>query len=146
MFAAERTQEILEDIARLKRDGEIGAVPVFPDSPLAGWTTEVFRRHRRALERGTDGTVFTGGDFRLIETVEQSKAIGRIHGGAVILAGSGMCDAGREPLDVGQGPPAPKEHASRRYGRREMLMGRTAILNSDAHPKAVHELARVLAA
>jgi metallo-beta-lactamase family protein len=95
VFAVERTQEILDDIARLKRDGEIGAVQVFLDSPLAGRTTEVFRRHRRALERGTDGTVFTGGDFRLVETVEQSKAIGRIHGGAVILAGSGMCDAGR---------------------------------------------------
>lgn len=95
VFAVERTQEILDDIARLKRDDEIGAVPVFLDSPLAGRTTEVFRRHRRALERGTDGTAFTGGDFRLIETVEQSKAISRIHGGAVILAGSGMCDAGR---------------------------------------------------
>ncbi|SEP32662.1 metallo-beta-lactamase family protein [Rhodospirillales bacterium URHD0017] len=95
VFAVERTQEILDDIARLKRDGEIAAVPVFLDSPLAGRTTEVFRRHRRTLERGTDGMVFTGGDFRLIETVEQSKAIGRIHGGAIILAGSGMCDAGR---------------------------------------------------
>lgn len=95
VFAVERTQEILDDIARLKHDGEMGAVPVFLDSPLAGRTTEVFRRHRRALERGTDGTVFTGGDFRLTETVEQSKAIARIHGGAVILAGSGMCEAGR---------------------------------------------------
>lgn len=95
VFAVERTQEILDDIARLRRKGELGAVPVFLDSPLAGRTTEVFRRHRRALDRGKDGQVFTGGDFRLIETVEQSKAIGRIHGGAVILAGSGMCEAGR---------------------------------------------------
>jgi metallo-beta-lactamase family protein len=95
VFAVERTQEILDDIARLRRDREMGAVPVFLDSPLAGRTTEVFRRHRRALDRGTDGQAFTGGDFRLIETVEQSKAIARIHGGAVILAGSGMCEAGR---------------------------------------------------
>jgi len=95
VFAVERTQEILDDIARLRRDREIGAVPVFLDSPLAGRTTEVFRRHRCALERGTDGTRFTGGDFHLTETVEQSKAIARIHGGAVILAGSGMCEAGR---------------------------------------------------
>jgi len=95
VFAVERTQEILDDIAHLRRDGEIGAVPVFLDSPLAGRTTEVFRRHCRALERGTDGTIFTGGDFRPTETVEQSKAIARIHGGAVILAGSGMCEAGR---------------------------------------------------
>lgn len=95
VFAVERTQEILDDIARLRRDGELGVLAVFLDSPLAGRTTEVFRRHRHALDRGTNGQDFTGGDFRLIETVEQSKAIGRIHGGAVILAGSGMCEAGR---------------------------------------------------
>lgn len=95
VFAVERTQEILEDIALLKRSGRLPAVPVFLDSPLAGRTTEVFRRHRAQLDRSDEGHVFTGGDFRLSETVEQSKAIGRIHGGAVILAGSGMCEAGR---------------------------------------------------
>lgn len=95
VFAVERTQEILDDIARLRRDGELGAIAVFLDSPLAGRATEVFRRHRSTLDRGTDGQVFTGGDFRFTETVEQSKAIARIHGSAVILAGSGMCEAGR---------------------------------------------------
>lgn len=95
VFAVERTQEILDDIARLKRDGKMAAALVFLDSPLAGRTTEVFRRHRRALELGADGQAFATGDFRLVETVEQSKAIGRIHGGAIILAGSGMCEAGR---------------------------------------------------
>lgn len=95
VFAVERTQEILDDIAALKRAGEFASVPVFLDSPLAGRTTEVFLRHRAALERSEDGHLFTTGDFRLTETVEQSKAIGRLHGGAVILAGSGMCDAGR---------------------------------------------------
>jgi metallo-beta-lactamase family protein len=95
VFAVERTQEILEDIALLKGAGALRAVPVFLDSPLAGRTTEVFRRHHASLERSGGGHVFPGGDFRLSETVEQSKAIGRIRGGAIILAGSGMCDAGR---------------------------------------------------
>ncbi|MDI1284461.1 MAG: MBL fold metallo-hydrolase [Reyranella sp.] len=95
VFAVERTQEILEDIAALKRTGDLPAVPVFLDSPLAGRTTEVFHSHRAALERSDDGHPFTGGDFRFTETIEQSKAIGRLHGGAIILAGSGMCDAGR---------------------------------------------------
>ena len=95
VFAVERTQEILEDIAILKDDGALSAAPVFLDSPLAGRTTEVFRRHRASLERSGDGRTFTGGEFRLSETVEQSKAIDRIHGGAIVLAGSGMCDAGR---------------------------------------------------
>jgi metallo-beta-lactamase family protein len=95
VFAVERTQEILGDIARLKRDHRLGPVPVFLDSPLAGRTTEVFLRHRHSLEGGQDDFPLTAADFRLIETVEQSKAIGRIHGGAIILAGSGMCESGR---------------------------------------------------
>lgn len=95
VFAVERTQEILEDIAQLERQGALPSVPVFLDSPLAGRATEVFHRHRHALDRSEDGRLFSAGDFRLTETVEQSKAIGRIHGGAVVLAGSGMCEAGR---------------------------------------------------
>lgn len=95
VFAVERTQEILDDIAALKREGELTSVPVFLDSPLAGRTTEVFHRHHAALERSGDGHPFSTGDFRLTETIEESKAIGRLHGGAVVLAGSGMCDAGR---------------------------------------------------
>jgi metallo-beta-lactamase family protein len=94
VFAVERTQEILDDIARLKRDGELVNATVFLDSPLAGRAIEVFYRHRRALE-GKEGHEFTPGGFRMVETVEQSKAIGRIHGGAIVLAGSGMCEAGR---------------------------------------------------
>ena len=95
VFAVERTQEILDDIAELRRANALASVPVFLDSPLAGHTTEVFLRHRRDLDRTADGGVFSGGDFRLTDTVEQSRAIGRIHGGAIVLAGSGMCDAGR---------------------------------------------------
>jgi metallo-beta-lactamase family protein len=95
VFAVERTQEILEDIARLRRDHRLPPALVFLDSPLAGRTTEVFSRHRDALEGGKDGFSLTAADFRLIETVEQSKAVSRIHGGAIVLAGSGMCDAGR---------------------------------------------------
>lgn len=95
VFAVERTQEILDDIAALKRNGAFTSVPVFLDSPLSGRTTEVFLRHREVLAASEDGHPFSTGDFRLTETIEQSKAISRIHGGAIILAGSGMCDAGR---------------------------------------------------
>ena len=95
VFAVERTQEILDDIAQLKRSGVLASAAVFLDSPLAGRTTEVFLHHRRELERPAGRDAFSGGDFRLTETVEQSKAIARIHGGAIVLAGSGMCDAGR---------------------------------------------------
>ncbi|MFI5000158.1 MAG: MBL fold metallo-hydrolase RNA specificity domain-containing protein [Reyranellales bacterium] len=95
VFAVERTQEILDDIALLKRSGQLATAEVFLDSPLAGRTTEVFLQHRAALTTSPDGQAFSTGGFRLTETVEQSKAISRLHGGAVILAGSGMCDGGR---------------------------------------------------
>jgi metallo-beta-lactamase family protein len=94
VFAVERTQEILDDIAQLRQDRAIPGVTVFLDSPLAGRVTEVFHRHNQALET-EGGRTFTTGDFRMIETVEQSKAISRIRGGAIILAGAGMCEGGR---------------------------------------------------
>ena len=95
VFAVERTQEILDDIALLKRSGELAPAEVFLDSPLAGRTTEVFLHHRAALTRSSTGQPFSTGGFHFTETVDQSKAIDRLHGGAVILAGSGMCDGGR---------------------------------------------------
>jgi metallo-beta-lactamase family protein len=42
-----------------------------------------------------DGSPFDMPNFHYVETVEQSKAINRIAGGAVILSASGMCEAGR---------------------------------------------------
>ncbi|MGE0151838.1 MAG: MBL fold metallo-hydrolase [Reyranellaceae bacterium] len=95
-FAVERTQELLLDLAALIDAGELPAAPVFIDSPLAARATEIFASH--ALQR-KDGRriaqALRRSNFRVTETVEQSKAIGRIHGGAIILAGSGMCDGGR---------------------------------------------------
>lgn len=95
VFAVERTQEILDDIAFLKRSGELTSAEVFLDSPLAGRATEVFLRYRSALAKAPDGQGFSAGTFRFTETVEESKSIARLRGGAIILAGSGMCEAGR---------------------------------------------------
>ena len=94
VFAVERTQEILDDIAWLKREGALANATIFLDAPLAGRVTDVFFRYRHDLEGG-EGHAFTGGTFRAVETVEQSRALGRIRGGAIVLAGSGMCEAGR---------------------------------------------------
>ncbi|WP_366657587.1 MBL fold metallo-hydrolase [Fodinicurvata sp. EGI_FJ10296] len=95
-FAVERTQEILVDLAALFVSGALKSIPVFLDSPLAARATAVFAKHAHELEnmpRGVDP--FTLRNLKITETVEQSKAIGRIRGGAIIMAGSGMCDAGR---------------------------------------------------
>ena len=95
-FAVERTQELLADLSQLQARGTIPAVPIFVDSPLAIRATEAFERHADELE-GLDATanLFDNSNIRFTEAVEQSKAINRISGGAIIMAASGMCDAGR---------------------------------------------------
>nr|WP_321463519.1 MBL fold metallo-hydrolase [uncultured Cohaesibacter sp.] len=95
-FAVERTQELLADILILQHTGQLHEVPVFLDSPLAIKATEVFVKHAGDLEDiGDFVNKLDTSRIRFTETVEESKALNRIKSGAIIMAGSGMCDAGR---------------------------------------------------
>ena len=95
-FAIERTQELLVDLALLLSAAEIPNKPIFLDSPLAIRATRVFESHRGALEDlETLQNAFRHPAFHFTETVEQSRAIGRFSGGMIVIAASGMCDAGR---------------------------------------------------
>ena len=95
-FAVERTQELLLDLSYLLSSGDIPCLPVFLDSPLAIKVTRVFSEHAGDLEDVTSRTVpFGHSSFHFTETVEESKAIARFSGGVIIVAASGMCDAGR---------------------------------------------------
>ena len=91
VFAVERTQELLLDLSVLFDRGELPKVPVFLDSPLAIKATKVFAKNARYLE-DTDQVpdLFRRSNIRFTESVEESKMIGRFHGGAIIMAGSGM--------------------------------------------------------
>lgn len=95
-FAVERTQELLADLAILMRSGKIPTVPLFLDSPLAIRATEVFRKHAHELVGVNDGGAFLdAGNIHFTETTEESKGIHRYDGGMIVMAASGMCDAGR---------------------------------------------------
>lgn len=96
IFAVERTQELLLDLCALFDSGAIPRAQLFLDSPLAIRATEVFARHAGALE-DLDGTAepFRRPNIHFTQSVEASKAIARTRGGAIVLAGSGMCEAGR---------------------------------------------------
>jgi metallo-beta-lactamase family protein len=96
-FAIERSQELIGDLTYLMARGKLPKAPIYLDSPLAIHATEVFERHLHLLD---DVDHATGGPFRgpnvhFVETAEQSMALNRITGGAIIVASSGMCDAGR---------------------------------------------------
>jgi metallo-beta-lactamase family protein len=93
VFAVERTQELLYDLDCLFDGGQLPAVDVFLDSPLADAVTGVFRRHLDDLE--TDGDPFTRANFHHVRSVPESQRLNTLSGGAIIMAASGMCDAGR---------------------------------------------------
>jgi metallo-beta-lactamase family protein len=95
-FAVERAQELISDIGRLIAEGELPDIPIYVDSPLATKATRVFAEHHRELE---EGAVLMKGlsarNLHFTESAEQSKALDRIRGFHIVIAASGMCDAGR---------------------------------------------------
>jgi metallo-beta-lactamase family protein len=96
IFAVERTQELIMDLLTLQEAGKIPNVPIFLDSPLAIRVTRVFEKHADDLEElSARPRLLENPNVHPTETAEQSKQIARISGGAIILAASGMCDAGR---------------------------------------------------
>jgi metallo-beta-lactamase family protein len=95
-FAVERTQELIVDLVDLMDRGEVPAAPIFLDSPLAIRATQVFRQHAKSLGADVDvDRLLSSPYLRSTETVEESKSIAKFVGFHVIVAASGMCDAGR---------------------------------------------------
>lgn len=95
-FAVERTQELIVDLVDLMERGEVPSAPIFLDSPLAIRATEVFRKHAASLDPDIDvRRLLNSPQLRFTETVDESKAIAKLTGFHVVIAASGMCDAGR---------------------------------------------------
>jgi metallo-beta-lactamase family protein len=100
-FAVERAQELLYHVGRLVREDRIPNLMMFLDSPMAVDVTEVFRRHRdcmdeEALQLVESGeSLFHFSGLKWVRSTSESKAINRIRGSCMILAGSGMCTGGR---------------------------------------------------
>jgi metallo-beta-lactamase family protein len=101
-FALERAQELLYYLREGIENGQLPAyLPVFLDSPMAISATEIFQRHPECFDKetckifksGQDPFMFSGLHFTR-ETAD-SMAINNVAGGAVIIAGSGMCTGGR---------------------------------------------------
>ncbi|NJO38757.1 MAG: MBL fold metallo-hydrolase, partial [Rhizobiales bacterium] len=96
-FAVERTQELMHDIGVLMAGRQIPPMTVFLDSPLAANATKVFIEHAATLDdiAISEAELFRNPNFHVTTSVEDSKAINNLKGGAIIMAASGMCDAGR---------------------------------------------------
>lgn len=104
-FAIGRTQEMLYFLRQIKEEHLVTAVDdfdVYVDSPMAVSATQLFADHEYScydeeamsfVKRGINPIYFHG--LRLSITQEESVAINFNDKPKVILAASGMCDAGR---------------------------------------------------
>jgi metallo-beta-lactamase family protein len=100
-FALERAQELLYFIDELLIEGTIPQMRVFLDSPMASAITKVFRHHPELFDGEmrqlvkTNGSPFSFPGLTFTESTRDSKAINQMRGPMIIIAGSGMCTAGR---------------------------------------------------
>jgi len=100
-FALERSQELLYHLNELFLRKEIPPLIVFLDSPMAIRITEVFKRHaelfdKEMMQRLRQGnSFFSFENLKMVQSVEESKAINNIKGSSIIIAGSGMVTGGR---------------------------------------------------
>ncbi|CAG7855916.1 partial Ribonuclease, partial [biofilm metagenome] len=102
-FAIGRSQDLIYWLGKLQRQGALPQQQIFLDSPMAINASKIYAKY---------SSLFNSDDpeFRTIapkgwqawlkglaysETAEASMAINRIAGGAIIIAGSGMCNGGR---------------------------------------------------
>ncbi|MGE0758190.1 MAG: MBL fold metallo-hydrolase RNA specificity domain-containing protein [Pirellulaceae bacterium] len=100
-FAVERAQELMWYISRLVHADRIPDLPIYLDSPMSVDVTGIFAKFRNYFDQETWQLIqshesplkFPG--LRFAHTVEESKAINRGKGTAIIMASSGMCTAGR---------------------------------------------------
>lgn len=100
-FSVGRTQELLYLLNALSLERRLKGIPVFVDSPLSYEATAVVKKYpenfngniQNLLKRDDDPFVFPG--LRFIEKADESKALNEDHRPMIIIAASGMADAGR---------------------------------------------------
>jgi metallo-beta-lactamase family protein len=113
-FAVGRTQEILYVIRKLEDKGEIPAIPVHMDSPMAIDATDIYCAHPEdhdldmKLLMDTNLCPLCCKKFNVHRTQEESKALNNLPGPLIIISASGMITGGRVLHHLKQRLPDPK--------------------------------------
>ncbi len=100
-FSLGRTQLIVHILQQGLRAGRFPNVPIFVDSPLAADIADVYKAHPNSLAEDVavevrEGHGILGGDgVEYVREFEESMWLTTRPGPCIIIASSGMCDAGR---------------------------------------------------
>ena len=100
-FTVGRTQDLLFLLVDLYRQGRLGEMDIYVDSPMALAATDITLKHVELLDKETVSTmqwlIQNGGKprIRFVQDVEESIQLNNVKHGAIIISASGMCDAGR---------------------------------------------------
>ena len=112
-FAVGRTQTILYAIRELEERGEIPALPIYVDSPMAIDATAIFKRRLADQNLKTRILRLQGKEslrprhVQFCDTREKSKAINKVNARAIIISSSGMATGGRILHHLAQRLPEP---------------------------------------
>ena len=94
-FAVGRAQLLLHSLERLFTEGLAERMPVYVDSPMATDVTDLYARYVGYHRLSHDEARSLSGLATFARSVEESKALARIRGPAVIISASGMLSGGR---------------------------------------------------
>jgi metallo-beta-lactamase family protein len=100
-FAVGRTQELIWTLRRLEDEQHIPALRVFVDSPMAIEATEIYCRHPEdhdldmKLLMDQHRCPLCSRSYKLVRAAQDSKALNRLTGPLIVIAGSGMATGGR---------------------------------------------------
>jgi metallo-beta-lactamase family protein len=100
-FAIGRTQDILYYIEEAFKKGGLPRFPIYIDSPMAIEATKIYMSHPELFDKEMKHFISGGemlNDPKFIHatpTPEESKRLNDVQGPCMIIAGSGMCNAGR---------------------------------------------------
>jgi len=99
-FAVGRAQQLIYLLQVLKKEKRIADLPIYLDSPMATDATKIYKEHNEDhdLSEGeldSQHPVLAGPWVHLVGKTDESKALNKMKGPAIIISSSGMMTGGR---------------------------------------------------
>lgn len=100
-FSVGRTQDLVFSLHKLRDAGKLPDIPIYVDSPLAINATDIFKKHPECFDDEMQQHIIQHHDplglsqLHYVRTAEESKKLNKLKEPCIIIAASGMCEAGR---------------------------------------------------